>query len=220
MSSKSRVIYLALLAIVVLVPGAVGASQTQIYDHERHQWVPYDLSHARDYFNRYNQVPDLFSRQIVAFETSEEPGTIIIDTDRHFLYYIFSHFSAIRYGIGVGREGFGWAGILHVRRKAQWPKWTPPKEMIERDGRLAQYANGMPGGIDNPLGARALYLFDRHKDSLYRIHGTNEAWTIGLNLSSGCIRMDNDDIVDLYERTQLGAKVIVLMNKPALLKGM
>ncbi len=215
-----RTLCLAIATLAVSFSmGFSSPTQTQIYDARSGKWVSYDPSQAREYFQRYGQTPEEFQRRIVPFRTAEKPGTIVIDADRHFLYYILPDFQAIRYGIGVGREGFGWAGIVHVGRKAEWPTWTPPKDMIERDPRLTKYANGMPGGIDNPLGARALYLYEKNRDSLYRIHGTNEPWTIGLNLSSGCIRMNNDDVIDLYNRVTRGAKVIVLMTGASLFKG-
>jgi lipoprotein-anchoring transpeptidase ErfK/SrfK len=153
------------------------------------------------------------------FRTPEKPGTIIVDGDRHFLYLVQPDFQAIRYGIGVGRDGFGWAGIVGIGRMVEWPTWTPPPEMIARDPRSAQWASGMPGGPDNPLGARAMYLYEGGKDTIYRIHGTAEPWSIGLNISSGCIRLDNDDVTDLYSRVAIGTKVIVLMSGAALYRG-
>ena len=117
------------------------------------------------------------------------------------------------------RDGFGWAGIVRVGRTAEWPTWTPPAEMVARDPNAAKWAGGQPGGPDNPLGARALYLYEGDQDTIYRIHGTPEPWTIGLDVSSGCIRMNNDDITDLHSRIQVGAKVIVLMQGAALYKG-
>jgi lipoprotein-anchoring transpeptidase ErfK/SrfK len=130
------------------------------------------------------------------------PGTVVIDTNEKFLYFVQSHGRAIRYGVGVGRPGFEWAGVKTISRKAQWPDWTPPAEMLARRPDLPHF---MPGGPANPLGARALYL----GSSLYRIHGTNEPYTIGQNVSSGCIRMMNEDVTDLYERVNVGTKVIV-----------
>lgn len=218
MHSTIRKIGLAVLALAASY-GVTYSAQTQIYDARSGQWVAYDAQHARQYYQQHGQTPDEFQRRIVDFRTAEKPGTVVIDADRHFLYFILPDFKAVRYGIGVGREGFGWAGIVRVGRKAEWPTWTPPKEMIERDPRLVEHADGMPGGIDNPLGARALYLHEKTRDSLYRIHGTNEPWTIGLNLSSGCIRMNNDDVIDLYNRIEIGAKVIVLMQGASLFKG-
>ncbi len=155
--------------------------------------------------------PRQFRRQVVAFNTTEKPGTIVINPRQHFLYYVLGDGKAIRYGIGVGREGFGWSGTVTVGRKAEWPTWTPPPEMIARErarGRILPAS--MAGGPNNPLGARALYLYRGGNDTLYRIHGTSEPWTIGLNVSSGCIRMLNKDVVDLYGRTRVGAKVVVL----------
>jgi len=156
-------------------------------------------------------VPRQYRRQIVDYKTSEKPGTIIVNTRQHFLYYVLGDGRAIRYGIGVGREGFGWKGTVTVGRKAEWPAWTPPPEMVARErarGRILPAR--MEGGAGNPLGARALYLYRGGNDTLYRIHGTSEPWTIGLNVSSGCIRMLNQDVVDLYNRTKTGARVIVL----------
>lgn len=160
-------------------------------------------------------MPERYNRRIVPFVTSEPPGTLILNTRQKYLYYVLPDGQAIRYGIGVGRMGFEWVGVVNVGRKAEWPTWVPPKEMVERDSFAAEYAKGIPGGPDNPLGARALYLYEGKKDTLYRIHGTNAPWSIGLNVSSGCIRMLNEDVIDLYNRVQVGARVIVVM--PAVL---
>jgi lipoprotein-anchoring transpeptidase ErfK/SrfK len=209
------------LAAVFLIASASLASafQSQIYNPRTQAWETYDPSQAQRYYQMYGRTPDQFQRQIVKFRTAEKPGTIVIDADKHFLYYVLPDFQAIRYGIGVGREGFGWAGVVDVGYKTEWPTWTPPKEMIERDPRLAEYADGMPGGPDNPLGARAIYLYENGRDTIYRIHGTSEPWSIGLSVSSGCIRMVNEDVIDLYERVENGAKVIVLMQGAALYRG-
>jgi lipoprotein-anchoring transpeptidase ErfK/SrfK len=148
-----------------------------------------------------------FLPQIVDYHTKEKPGTIVIDTKRKFLYLVEPNGKARRYGVGVGKEGFGWTGTNLITRKAEWPGWTPPKEMIARErakGRILPVH--MEGGINNPLGARALYL----GHTLYRIHGTNAPWTIGHNVSSGCIRMRNQDVVDLYGRVHVGTKVVVM----------
>ena len=151
----------------------------------------------------------------VAYPTHERPGTLIIDPASHFLYFIHNAGQAIRYGVGVGREGFVWSGRATVHSKQVWPDWYPPAEMLVRKPELRQYmvktpgGLGMKGGPENPLGARAMYLYSGNKDTLYRIHGTNEPWTIGTNASSGCIRLTNEDIVDLYNRTPIGAKVVV-----------
>jgi lipoprotein-anchoring transpeptidase ErfK/SrfK len=144
-----------------------------------------------------------FLRQEVAFSGKEAPGTIVIDTPNHFLYLVQGEGRAIRYGIGVGRPGFTWSGTHAISGKREWPDWTPPDEMIKRQPYLPHF---VAGGPNNPLGARALYL----GSTLYRIHGSNEPWTIGTNVSSGCIRMRNPDVVDLYERVKVGTKVVVL----------
>lgn len=150
-------------------------------------------------------------KRIVDYRTREKPGTIIIDTRKRRLYFVMRNGKAMEYGVGVGRSGFGWSGTAQVRRKAEWPGWHPPAEMIERErenGReLPEY---MPGGPNNPLGARALYLFQGKRDTLYRIHGTNQPQTIGQAVSSGCIRMINEEVIDLYGRVRMGAKVIVI----------
>jgi lipoprotein-anchoring transpeptidase ErfK/SrfK len=144
-----------------------------------------------------------FQKQEVAYDGPHKPGTIVIDTPRRFLFLVQPGGRAVRYGIGVGRPGFEWAGMKSVTRKAEWPNWTPPPEMLKRRPDLPRF---MTGGPENPLGARALYL----GSSLYRIHGTNEPNTIGTAVSSGCIRMTNDDVIDLYERVRVGARVFVI----------
>lgn len=144
-----------------------------------------------------------FERQEVDYAGRHSPGTIVVDTPNRYLYLVLGNGRAMRYGIGVGRPGFEWAGNKTVTRKAEWPDWRPPAEMLKRRPDLPTF---MKGGPDNPLGARALYL----GSSLYRIHGTNEPWTIGQNVSSGCIRMMNDDVVDLYTRVRVGTKVVVI----------
>src|SRR5262245_13593547 len=207
------------LAVAVIGTTLALAAQTQIFDPKTRKWVDYDSKKARKYYAAHQQVPEEFRRQVVSFRTAEKPGTIIIDGNKHFLYLVQPGFTAIRYGIGVGREGFGWAGIVRVGRVAEWPTWTPPAEMVARDPKARPFANGMPGGPDNPLGARALYLYQGDQDTIYRIHGTPEPWSIGLDVSSGCIRMNNDDIVDLHSRIAVGAKVVVLMQGASLYKG-
>lgn len=189
-------------ALGLVLPPAADA--TQIFDPSTGSYVEYKQRYSTN-----RRVPGRYKRQIVRFSTKEKPGTIVIDTRRHFLYYVLGKNRAVRYGVGLGRTGFGWKGVVKIGHKKTWPAWTPPKEMIKRQPGLAKFANGMPGGKNNPLGARALYLFDGGRDTLYRIHGTNEPWTIGLNVSSGCIRLNNDDVVDLHKRTRIGAKVIV-----------
>jgi lipoprotein-anchoring transpeptidase ErfK/SrfK len=144
-----------------------------------------------------------FLKQVVAYQGSEKPGTIIINTPERMLYLVQEDGKALRYGIGVGRPGFTWAGVKSVSQKREWPDWIPPEEMLKRRPDLPRY---MPGGPDNPLGARAMYL----GSSLYRIHGSNEPWTIGQAVSSGCIRMRNEDVIDLYNRVKLGTRVVVI----------
>jgi lipoprotein-anchoring transpeptidase ErfK/SrfK len=144
-----------------------------------------------------------FKRQVVDYPTREAPGTIIIDTPNTYLYLVLGDGRALRYGIGVGREGFAWAGVQSIRKKAEWPDWTPPPEMLARQPYLPRFMAGGPG---NPLGARAMYLGGTE----YRIHGTNAPDTIGTRVSSGCIRLVNEDVIDLYSRVNVGAKVIVL----------
>ncbi len=150
-----------------------------------------------------SETPAHLKRQVVNYMTREAPGTIIIDTPNTYLYYVLGGGRAIRYGIGVGRQGFTWSGVQNVSRKAEWPAWTPPPEMLARQPYLPRHMAGGPG---NPLGARAMYL----GSSIYRIHGTNDPTTIGGRVSSGCIRLTNPDVMDLYSRVNVGTKVIVL----------
>ncbi len=162
------------------------------------------------------QADPAFARKVVAYSARVPPGTIVVDPGSHFLYFVQGGGEAIRYGVGVGGEGFAWSGSATVHSKQEWPDWYPPAEMLQRKPELREHVIqlqsgiGMRGGPENPIGARALYLWQGNKDTLYRIHGTNEPWTIGENVSSGCIRLTNDDIVDLYNRTQIGTKVLVL----------
>jgi lipoprotein-anchoring transpeptidase ErfK/SrfK len=150
-------------------------------------------------------------RQLIDYPTSHTPGTLVVDPGSRFLYLVQEGGKALRYGVGVGREGLEFTGTATVQRKAQWPRWTPTPDMIKREPkRYARWAGGMAGGESNPLGARALYLFKDGRDTLYRIHGTNEPDTIGEAVSSGCIRMMNQDVIDLYNRIPKGAKVVVL----------
>src|SRR5882724_6279100 len=149
------------------------------------------------------ELPAKFKRQVVGYSGGEAPGTIVIDTGSTFLYLVQPGGRAIRYGIGVGRDGFRWSGTQAITKKAEWPDWTPPAEMIARQPYLPRF---MAGGETNPLGARAMYL----GSTIYRIHGTNAPSTIGTRVSSGCIRLTNDDVADLYSRVNIGTKVIVL----------
>jgi lipoprotein-anchoring transpeptidase ErfK/SrfK len=151
-----------------------------------------------------------FRRQEVPWEGFEEPGTIVIDPGMRYLYLVQSDGYAIRYGVGVGRQGFAWSGEAQIGMKRRWPRWLPPEEMVYRDAKAMKWVNGMPGGPENPLGARALYLNSNGQDTLYRIHGTNDPKSIGKAMSSGCIRMLNEDVADLFDRVKQGTKVIVL----------
>lgn len=150
-----------------------------------------------------DRIDPRFLRQEVAYDGKEAPGTVVIDTPNHFLYLVESEGRAVRYGIGVGRPGFTWSGRHSISSKKEWPDWVPPDEMVKRQPYLPHF---VAGGPNNPLGARAMYL----GSTLYRIHGSNEPWTIGGNVSSGCIRMRNVDVIDLYERVKVGTKVVVL----------
>lgn len=150
-------------------------------------------------------------RQLVDYQTKEPPGTIIVDPYARFLYLVMENGKAMRYGVGVAKAGLEFVGEADIARKAQWPGWTPTPNMIKRDPeRYEPLAKGLPGGIKNPLGARALYLYKGGQDTLYRIHGTNEPWSIGKSVSSGCIRMLNQDIIDLHSRVPKGSRVVVL----------
>jgi len=156
------------------------------------------------------KVPYKFRRRVVRFAGGYAPGTIVVDTRNKFLYLVQPGGKAMRYGIGVGRQGFSWSGTAVIKHKAKWPTWTPPADMVARDEFAAEWAGGMPGGPTNPLGARALYLFQGNVDTLYRIHGTFVPSSIGKAVSSGCIRLINADVADLYNRVKIGTRVVVL----------
>jgi lipoprotein-anchoring transpeptidase ErfK/SrfK len=168
------------------------------YQQGYQRYVPPDPAATSRY-----AVDPRYQRQLVDYDGGEAPGTVIVDTRSFFLYLVQENGKAVRYGVGVGRPGFTWAGVKEVTGKREWPDWTPPPEMLQRRPDLPRH---MTGGPDNPLGARALYL----GSSLYRIHGSNEPWTIGTQVSSGCIRMRNEDVIDLYERVKVGTKVVVI----------
>jgi len=172
--------------------------QQQQYAPPSVQAVPDDEDATGPY-----ELPARLKRQVVNYPTREAPGTIIIDTPNTYLYYVLGNGQAMRYGIGVGREGFTWSGTQTIVKKAEWPDWTPPPEMIARQPYLPRHMAGGPG---NPLGARAMYL----GGTIYRIHGTNAPHTIGTRVSSGCLRLVNEDVIDLYSRVHVGTKVIVL----------
>jgi lipoprotein-anchoring transpeptidase ErfK/SrfK len=162
---------------------------------------PLERGPLADFLNIFRE--QAIPRRIVAWHGGQTPGTVVISTRERRLYYVLRDGDAIQYGVGVGRRGFAWSGTKTVSMKREWPDWTPPQEMLKRRPDLPRY---MPGGIDNPLGARAIYL----GSSMYRIHGSNEPSTIGAAVSSGCIRMTNRDVADLYDRVKVGTKVVVL----------
>lgn len=157
------------------------------------------------------KVDPKYLRQVVDYQTSEPPGTIVVDTPNRFLYLVQEGGKAIRYGVGVGKEGLEFKGNAKIERKQEWPHWTPTQDMIKREpDRYAEWAKGMDGGPMNPLGPRALYLYKNGKDTLFRIHGTTQPETIGHAVSSGCIRLMNQDVIDLYSRVPKGSNVVVL----------
>lgn len=160
-----------------------------------------------------SKVDPKFWRQEVDYPTDEVKGTVIVDTPNKYLYHVLGNGRAMRYGIGVGRDGFAWAGRAKIAYKRQWPRWTPPDEMVARQPALEPYSianGGMPPGIKNPLGARAMYIHKDGRDTLYRIHGSPEAWSIGKAVSSGCIRMLNQDVIDLYNNVRDGSTIVVI----------
>ena len=167
-----------------------------------------------------SRINSVFLRTVVSYRTSEAPGTLVVDPAARFLYRVEEGGLATRYGVAVGKQGFSWSGIAMIHDKQEWPDWYPPKDMLERQPSLMRVMSrlqsgiGMPGGPRNPLGARALYLWQGNVDTLYRIHGTIEPWLIGRNVSSGCIRMIDQDAIDLYNKTAIGTKVVVLGSEP------
>jgi lipoprotein-anchoring transpeptidase ErfK/SrfK len=152
-------------------------------------------------------IPETYRRHVVDYSRKEAPGTILVDTDERYLYYVLPRGKAIRYGVAVGEEAMAFSGVAVVGRMAEWPDWIPTREIQQR---LGPYPARVPGGAANPLGARALYLYEDSKDTLYRIHGTNQPEYIGQAISSGCIRMTNEDVIDLFGRVKMGAPVVVL----------
>jgi len=192
-------------AFVIAVSTSAAAAPLALFPFEQPQYQP---PRATAYApveveQEATELPSKFKRQVVSYATNEAPGTIVIDTPNTYLYYVLGGGRAIRYGIGVGREGFTWAGTQTVTRKQEWPDWNPPPEMIARQPYLPRFMAGGPG---NPLGARAMYL----GNTVYRIHGTNAPDTIGTRVSSGCIRLTNENVEDLFNRVSIGAKVVVL----------
>ncbi|WP_310621817.1 L,D-transpeptidase [Flexibacterium corallicola] len=203
MLSGIRIFILTLLLTVssfFVMP--ISSEAGQYWDPQQSKWIVY----REDPRFMEASVKRKYKRKLVRYRTDEEPGTIIVDTKGRYLYHVQSKGKAMRYGIGVGRDGFRWSGNEKVTRKAKWPGWTPPPEMRRREAakgrKLPSY---MKGGPENPLGARALYL----GSTIYRIHGTNEAWSIGKAVSSGCFRMLNSDVEHLYEQVDIGTKVVI-----------
>ena len=204
LSTISKTIGFAAFAGAVLLANSAAAAPLQLFPFAPIQpAAPQVSSYAPIETEEAVETPARFKRQVVDYRTNEVAGTIIVDTPNTYLYLVLGNGKAMRYGIGVGREGFTWAGTKSVEKKAEWPDWTPPAEMLERQPYLPRFMAGGPG---NPLGARAMYL----SGSVYRIHGTNAPETIGQRVSSGCIRMVNADVEDLYSRVKVGTKVIVM----------
>ena len=200
----------AFATALLAVPFASASAQTLGYVPMQPQAYQQGPSYSQGYLSEPAQtadedaqLPDRLRKQVVSFDRGEPAGTIVIDTGNTYLYYVLGNGRAIRYGVGVGREGFTWSGVQSVSRKAEWPDWHPPAEMIARQPYLPRFVAGGPG---NPLGARAMYL----GSSEYRIHGTNDPTTIGKFVSSGCIRLTNEDVADLFSRVDVGTKVVVL----------
>jgi len=210
----------AFATALLAVPFASASAQTLGYVPTQPQAYQQGPSYSQGYLSEPAQtadedarLPDRLRKQVVSFDRGEPAGTIVIDTGNTYLYYVLGNGRAIRYGVGVGREGFTWSGVQSVSRKAEWPDWHPPAEMIARQPYLPRFVAGGPG---NPLGARAMYL----GSSEYRIHGTNDPTTIGKFVSSGCIRMTNEDVTDLFSRVNIGARVVVLpKNVPLMARG-
>jgi lipoprotein-anchoring transpeptidase ErfK/SrfK len=187
---------LALLFSFSLVAGPVMAASSTLHFTPDRSGYPF-ISRGKVHLN------PIYKRQVVAYAGQEKAGTLVVDTHHYFLYLILGDGRALRYGIGVAKSGFEWNGTHRITNKREWPDWTPPAEMIKRRPDIPHH---MEGGIENPLGARALYI----GSTLYRIHGTPEPWTIGTKVSSGCIRMTNDDVIDLFSRVKIGSKVVVM----------
>jgi lipoprotein-anchoring transpeptidase ErfK/SrfK len=192
--TRLRLAFAVLFAVILSLGMTAPTFAARYFNPDTNQWEDRPAATPR----HYRAIP----RAIVPYDTKFKPGTIVIETSERFLYFVLPNGKAVRYGIGVGRQGFEWQGQHAITRKAEWPGWTPPVEMRRRVPDLPAY---MPGGPDNPLGARALYI----GATLYRIHGTSEPWTIGQAVSSGCIRLTNEDIIDLYDRVKVGSLVVV-----------
>jgi lipoprotein-anchoring transpeptidase ErfK/SrfK len=200
--SRLAVLLAALPALVL-----AGCANSSLAPVSQASFTPRDrqlLAHIR--YAQAN-IPEQFRRQVVDYRRKEMPGSVLVDSDARYLYYVLPEGKAIRYGVAVGEEALAWSGVARVGRKAEWPDWVPTAEI---QARLGPYPPRVTGGPDNPLGARALYLYEGNKDTLYRIHGTNQPEYIGQAISSGCIRMTNEDVIDLFDRVKPGAVVVVL----------
>ena len=191
-----------LIKVILAIGMSILLSASLVAPASAALWYNPDTNHFEERDATASRGGSPIKKQIIDYQTNQRPGTIVIETGERRLYLVLEDGKALRYGIGVGREGFTWAGTNRITRKAEWPGWTPPPAMRKRVPDLPAF---MPGGPDNPLGARALYI----GSTLYRVHGTSEPWTIGQAVSSGCIRMTNDDVMDLYERVQVGARIVV-----------
>jgi lipoprotein-anchoring transpeptidase ErfK/SrfK len=208
LNSRRAAAFGAVAIGAVALSGAAAAAPLQLFpfiEAPPAQWAPPPAVQSAPSEDQgvTTELPARLKRQIVSYATREAPGTIVIDTPNTYLYFVMGGGQAIRYGIGVGRDGFTWSGVQSISKKAEWPDWTPPPEMIARQPYLPRQMAGGPG---NPLGARAMYL----GGTVYRIHGTNAPQTIGTHVSSGCIRLTNQDVTDLYSRVTVGTKVVVL----------
>ncbi len=194
---------LLLGAALMLSPALLSSASAQVLGYASTPQSSFPADNMMSDEGDGSAMPERLKRTTVAFDTREAPGTIVIDTGNTVLYYVLGQGRAVRYGVGVGREGFTWSGVQSITKKAEWPDWHPPAEMVARQPYLPRFMAGGPG---NPLGARAMYL----GSSVYRIHGTNDPSTIGKFVSSGCIRLTNDDVADLFSRVTIGTKVVVL----------
>jgi lipoprotein-anchoring transpeptidase ErfK/SrfK len=203
----SRIMTPRLVAVAVVALALAGCMQSKMEPPSEANFSARDKALLADTPYAKATIPEPYRRHIVQYHRKEAPGTIVIDTDARFLYYVLPDNKAIRYGVTVGEDAQVWSGVAKIGRMAEWPGWTPTPNEHARLGPLPSY---MPGGPANPMGARAMYLFAGNKDTLYRIHGTNQPEYIGAAISSGCIRMANEDVIDLYSRVKLGTVVVVL----------
>lgn len=198
------------LALVGAALALAGCMQTKFEPASNANFTARDKEYLAKAQYEKVQVPEPYRRAIVDYHRKETPGSIVVDSDNHYLYYVLENGKAIRYGITVGEEALAFSGVAKVGNKQEWPRWTPTADIHKR---ISGLPASVPGGPDNPLGARAMYLYQGNKDTLFRIHGTNQPEYIGASISSGCIRMTNEDVIDLYERVKLGTLVVVLQPK-------